>query len=108
MLLVQLSSCPDSVQAGRPHMNLRTSCLAAHMCRRAWGPDCNLGEFSQNATWYMTGLYLGKGIGLLSACAASSQVSLAINTSLRASSGVSPKAEQYFRSGISAKIGRAH
>ena len=49
-----------------------------------------------------TGRYLGGGIGLPESRAASSQAALAISTSLSASSGVSPNAEQALRSGMSA------
>ena len=48
------------------------------------------------------GLYFGLGIFFPSAFATSSHTFLATSSSSRALSGVSPKAEQYFKSGISA------
>lgn len=50
----------------------------------------------------MTGLKAGGGTGLPSALAASIQPALALRTSAKACSDVSPKAEQWERSGISA------
>ena len=45
---------------------------------------------------------VGGGMGLPKSRAASSQAPCARRTSRKASSGVSPKAEQYFKSGMSA------
>jgi len=50
----------------------------------------------------MTGRYVGTGIGLALALAEESHASFAISTSFKASAGVSPNAEQAFKSGMSA------
>ncbi len=61
--------------------------------------NINEPEVAKNqATWYITGLYLGSGIGFFLSFAVFIQASFAFNTSRRASDGVRPKAEQCFRS----------